>query len=220
MLFALLFALLLILLVVLIFYFKKTKYVSRREFAKEAYKWSRRLNSYDLKARNCELQDEYFYKLVNSYTEFTPQDKEKLKLFDARFVKIALEEESMYAYTLSDFIVINDYILDLPEKEFNEIIFHEMVHIWQRKNPEKNQLLIDHFGFKKISKKLYNIRTNPDTDFHLYEKDGKILAFKWNENPTHMKDFYSETWEFPPWIKEWDHPNEIIAYTLVKLKFP
>lgn len=205
-----------LIILLIIFLCFDNKYVSKREFAREAYKWSRKLNKIDLQVRNCQTNDEYYQKLVNSYVSFSPQDKQLLDKYNARFVKINFREELQYAYTLSDFIVVNDEVLKLPH--LDELLYHEMIHIWQRQNPKKNSQMIKDWGFEKVNLKPSNKRTNPDTDDNVYQLNGKILSFYWKDNAKNLKDYYSQEFNFPSYVLEYDHPNEVIAYTLAHKK--
>lgn len=147
------------------------------------------LTAIDLKARHVksQLPRDYAFDYVNSYTEFTQENKDKItqamslirvhlaeysKVLNTRwkFVKVSNNMENNYPHTIGDMIVLNDVVMQSELEQFVKTLIHEKFHVLQRMYPLYFQELYKTLEFSKITlrSKPQQQRSNPDLDTSIY----------------------------------------------------
>jgi len=105
-----------------------------------------------------------------------------------------------YPHTRLDTIFVSNNIFKKPQEEIVRILIHEKIHIDQKKNPEKYYKIMENNGISRINSSSYNRRANPDTDNHIYSKNGQIYNMPCVKSKIHNHKL--------------EHPFEEIAYDI------
>lgn len=142
-----------------------------------------RLTRCDLKARQCLSHDEYRQIAVLSADEFTPDEKNYLKIFcreanswftgmpNVPWVFAKAQYEQGLPHTRGDVIFLNG----LYE---TETLVHERVHIYQKMMPSLCQEACR--GYIQVSGQEELYRSNPDTDSRLWRRGGVLCGKFYN----------------------------------------
>jgi hypothetical protein len=202
-----------------------------------------KLNKLDLIARGASSKDQYIEKYKSNIHKFSEQETkmidalineishrylenyQKLKRIPWKIVKFE-NVENNFPHTHSDIIFLSpQFFLDSKEQQL-ETLIHEKVHIYQRFYPIETTKLITSLGFSvwDTQENHPNIRTNPDTNSFIYQKDGSVQAQIYNsEKPDSIADSRVELllgkqyWSVPNSVKQNDHPYEIMACAISQL---
>jgi hypothetical protein len=187
----------------------------------------------DLAVRNVSNINEYIYKITNSVTDISSEEKNILD----KAILIANNKLSKYksigfdGYKAANIVWViglienNDYEGGFPHTRNNIIILpkhlikrnglvntliHEKIHIYQKMYPNDIQNFLEYYNFKKYSFKTDKIRANPDIDNYIYIKDDELYRCEYNDNPNGIMDV-----KFYPTNKDsFEHPFEFMAYKL------
>lgn len=196
-------------------------------------------NSYDIKSRNLRTSNVLkFYQ--DRILEFTEKDKDFLSkavqiiktkarkeprkwrfLYSMtwKFAKLSDELEYSFPHTHSDTIFIPETMLksDLSDKLIGTLV-HEMIHVWQRKSPNRFEYLYQyHWKFTRVenicnsSKYLKKMRSNPDIHHIFYIFNNNILPL------TIFDDLYNTSFVGIP-IKNFkiDDSKKVLSLTEIK----
>lgn len=188
-------------------------------------------SNYDLKARNILSINEYLKKINNagikniptnilskldlSFSSLTNTLKTKLshpllkyididkilnKKYRISFVKSIYEQGNPHTRNNIIFLTINT-VKNNTNKQLQKLLFHEIIHIYQRYNDMDNYLR----KFIKLDKHNYNIRSNPDITKSIYiPKNTKVILMEYKKNPKSISDT----------IGNFEHPFEYMSYKL------
>jgi hypothetical protein len=131
-------------------------------------------------------------------------------------------------------VVLTPRVLDRSDQELTNILFHEMVHLDQRRRPEVYHQLYHILGFSKTQRDVFG----PYRDRLLDNPDGKDYCWIWTDStgrqyaPFALKDSHdtllmdiatgqalpaklvSEFWRQFGQYRQTYHPNEIAACML------
>ena len=195
-------------------------------------------NEDDFKIRKCDNIDHCRTIYKNNLTEFTKSEKNHLKklveysnkllkpyksLYNIpwTFCKIKPDMENGFPHTHDHVIFLSKYFFKTNLEDKIETLIHEKIHIYQRKYPEKTEILYKHFNFNKNNKNTEKRRANPDIDEYNYDYKGNEFYYQYNDNPRNINDIkkiYSKTSKelIEKYGNENEHPNEIFAYLISK----
>jgi hypothetical protein len=113
--------------------------------------------------------------------------------------------ENGFPHTRRDFIFVTPEVI--ANKDLTDVLIHEKVHVYQRKNPAAARNLARRMGYVPWRRKerTDRIRSNPDEDDWLYKTlDGRLAALSFaNDRPENLLD-----------VKGLQHPYEVQAYAL------
>lgn len=177
----------------------------------------RNLKPMDLLHRNAESNEKYLERAIKSSLDFSDEQKqlidnsirkaqERLLMKESKYIendlivgmnwKISLTDGSYelgLPHTRSDIIFLTPKVI--KRKDLVDVLIHEKVHIYQRRYKEKFKKVLLENGYTIVNNRNNrdDLRSNPDLDEFVYEKDGNV---------------YDE----PKGIFE--HPNEEIAYAM------
>ena len=190
----------------------------------------------DLKARNINNVNDYYEKIDASVADADKETKEKVILgimqankflnninydyFDGKecnkllwkigFVKNKLYESGL-PHTRGDIIILSvEGVKYNTLKKLIKTLIHEKVHIYQKKFPEKMNIYISFYKFKKIKKReeYDNIRANPDLDNYIYQdNDNNTYKALYNKNVLSVEDIIY----YPKNNQIYEHPFEKMA---------
>ena len=192
-------------------------------------------------ASSCEAYKESYKRSIISFTLYEKvllhirvyqaniylKPYKKLYNIPWRFAKIH-NKESNYPHTLGDTIILPG-IVDI------ETLIHEKIHIFQRLYPtETSHIISDIWGFypKMRMEDCPDVRNNPDVDSFIYTnhklEKGKYMAQIYDEGATKIgqahtllmpdrKIIYPENLGLDPSIRQFEHPNEIMAELLAAI---
>jgi hypothetical protein len=210
-------------------------------FKKDADNYLKNLTELDIKAHKSDTKEEYLNKIINSVSDFTEEEKDKLikamKKADNALSKISIPGfNGMKAYNLNWNLALtrgNDYEDGLPHTRMNvifvsdkilsdsintlaKIMLHEKVHVYERLYPEDIDIWINSSGYKRFKKwkDITNARSNPDiNDWSYISPNGypMVVLYK-NDNPNSIHDAEYPLYNDP----SSEHPYEKLAYTLEK----
>ena len=195
----------------------------------------------DYKVRNIKNIKEYKKIIINSAIDLKDYEKEKImkiiyeindelkninldyfigKKFNNLEWKIGALKDDYYEgglpHTRLDTIILNlDQIKYYSPNKLKKTLFHEKVHIYQKKYKEDVDKYLQIHNFKKIKKrnKFDNIRANPDLDEFIYmDKDSNTYKGIYNLNPISLEDVTY----YPNNSQEYEHPFEKMAINLEK----
>ena len=190
----------------------------------------------DLKARNINNVSDYYEKINASVTDADKDIKEKVILgisqankflnninydyFNGKecnkllwkigFVKNKLYESGL-PHTRGDIIILSvEGVKYNTLKKLINTLIHEKIHVYQKKFPEKMNIYISFYKFKKIKKReeFDNIRANPDLDNYIYQ-DSNNNTYKahYNKNVLSVEDIVY----YPKNNQMYEHPFEKMA---------
>ena len=190
----------------------------------------------DLKARNINNINDYYEKINVSVTDADKDIKEKVILgishankflnninydyFDGKecnkllwkigFVKNKLYESGL-PHTRGDIIILSiEGVKYNTLKKLINTLIHEKIHVYQKKFPEKINIYISFYKFKKIKKReeYDNIRANPDLDNYIYQdNDNNTYKAQYNKNVLSVEDIVY----YPKNNQMYEHPFEKMA---------
>lgn len=171
----------------------------------------------DLQARGYNNHNAYWQASIDSALEPDAALKEKViknihavrgKVKDPTIPwKIALTTsayEQNLPHTRQDIIFLK------PNTISEQILLHEMEHLYQRKHKKAFQAFLKAQGYQpwRLRKGYPRIRANPDLDEYIYmSPDNRLMVFIYNESPKSIDDVIR-----PPGGHEYEHPNEEYAY--------
>lgn len=220
-----------LLIIFLIFYTKKdVQFLSRNNLRtfimcdKDGY--IRSMNAKDLRERRCKTHEEYIMMYLVNIIDFEPEQKLRLEKYARhateflrtvrspyidnhyivnipwKFARFRKTLELGYPHTRGDVIFLPDNNLDRSDAKIVRTLIHEKIHIYQRLHKEKFiHSLLDN-GFKILGKISDADRpSNPDVDGIVYKYPSEMVMM-WSEKNKCLIDALYE------------HPNELIAYTL------
>ena len=195
----------------------------------------------DLKVRKIKNIDDYKIIIKKSIIELNDNDKLRLikltKEIDDKIKNIKLDYldgnkinnikwkigffegknyESGLPHTRHDIIMINmDQVKYYSDNKLKKTLFHEKIHIYQKKYPDDINIYLKKFKFKRIKKRnrFDNIRANPDLDDYIYaDEDNNTYKSTYNMNPNSVEDVTY----YPNNTQEFEHPYEKMAINLEK----
>jgi hypothetical protein len=148
-------------------------------------------------------------------------NKENLKeVFASHNVRFALTKEKHYEYgmphTRNNVIFLSTFYLNKYAKSPSKIIktiIHEIIHIYQRfyRNSYNNYLISK--GWSPINTEKYpKKRFNPDLDFRVWKRRGKLYLVEFKDNPKHLEDII-----VLDSLSTNEHPYEYYAYKISNL---
>ena len=183
-------------------------------------KYFQSLSPMDLNARKVQNIQEYLEISLESVSDFTDSEKgiiEKNVMFAQEIIKninseivdnqlllnlpwnfaltIGKDYELGLAHTRNDTIFLTP---DIVRKEnLYSTLIHEKIHVYQKEYKEKFQKDLLNNGYSIYAQRSTrkDLRSNPDLDEYIWEKNGKIYQDQEGK---------------------YEHPNEEIAYTLEK----
>lgn len=240
----------------------QVSFVTRKEFQEKmrfSIKYFLNLTPLDLIARNAQTKEDYIKKYSKGYRKFTKKERKRLKAFvrrangllDAKayhifraipwkFAKVHDTVEYGYPHTLYDTIIITSDLLKKSDSEIIKTLLHEKIHVFQRFHPIAMSKLLSDLtweplnptALESIKPILYNVRSNPDLDNHVYVygkdklvllqlytsnkpkslQESRTIAFKL-DNPTEkLPPISNSTFDIPEEIVcQLEHPYEIMA---------
>jgi hypothetical protein len=136
-----------------------------------------------------------------------------LSLFMALPWKLACvkgkEYEDGLPHTRNDVIILPENHLQEEDPDLLDTLLHEQLHVYQKTYPAhfKNAYLDRHNWtlLEKVST-INNIRTNPDMDEWIYQKNGNVYRSFYNStNPSGLLDVSFQ----PQNYHRYEHPNEL-----------
>jgi hypothetical protein len=153
-----------------------------------------------------------------------------------KFCKLNNTIENGFPHTLGDTIIISSNLFNLPHLKVLKTLIHEKVHIYQRYNKVKCEELYQLWGFVKYDGvMLQGTRNNPDVSSTMYgTKEGPIVQMYTNQFPSSLLDSQASLLQkstnmvvfvdakylgFPTYVKQVEHPNEIMACMVPELVF-
>jgi hypothetical protein len=154
-----------------------------------------------------------------------------------KFCKLNIMIENGLPHTLGDTIIISSNLFSLPYLKALKTLIHEKVHVYQRYNKGKCEELYQLWGFVKYDYGvlLQGTRNNPDISSSIYgTKEGPIVQIYTKQIPSSLLDSQAsliqkstnmvifidaEYLGFPSYIKQVEHPNEIMACMVPELVF-
>lgn len=202
-------------------------------------KYYQTFNDIDLQVRNIQKISDYTNNIKNSVVDFSPnimnelntmimEIKDKMKDINYDYFngnkantiewKLICIKGQEYEYglphTRNDVIILPlEYINSASNDSIKKTLFHELIHIYQRKYPNDIQKYLDKHKYKKfkIKNEVGNTRANPDLDEWIYkDDDGKIYCSIYNDNPSSILDVVYH----PINNSNSEHPYEQMAYEL------
>lgn len=195
----------------------------------------------DFKVRNIKNINEYKKIIIDSAINLNIGEKDKIrkiieeinreiddinlpyfngKKFNNIIWKIGVLKDDYYEgglpHTRSDTIILNlEQVKYYSSNKLKKTLFHEKVHIYQKKYKEDmdKYLNINNFKIVKKRNKYDNIRANPDLDEYIYmDKDFNTYKGIYNLNPISLEDVTY----YPSNSQEYEHPYEKMAINLEK----
>lgn len=191
------------------------------------------MSYHDLSARGCKTHRQYLEKAAGAAFDFSELQKEKLEkamqqaevLLQAtkhaiityenlpwKFALVLPVYEEGLPHTRRDTIFLYPQHLEMTEKRLVELLVHEWVHLYQRKNLHKVQAGLMQEGYKVWRKRkgYPRIRANPDVDEYIYvHPSGQVMLYVYNKDyPSSIQDIMA-----PNGLQE--HPFEEMAYTFL-----
>jgi len=113
--------------------------------------------------------------------------------------------ENGFPHTRSEYIFVTPDVIASPRLE--NILIHEKMHLYQRKNPVVARALASRMGYVPWRRKerTDRLRSNPDEDAWIYKTpDGSLAALSYaSDRPMSLLD-----------VKGLQHPYEVQAYAL------
>ena len=151
-----------------------------------------RLTPCDLSARRCSTTDQYMTLAVQSASEFTIEEKNKIILncslahqalcgtkysLDAPWVFAKAYYENGYPHTRGT-------VIFMSKVESVQTLVHERVHVWQKTTGSVP------YGYVLMSGTNSLLRSNPDTDNRLWMRNGQTCGkFYTSKTPTSMGEY-------------------------------
>jgi hypothetical protein len=211
-----------------------TGYQTSKFILTDPDKYHAGLSKEDLVARNYGVPIDrkgYSRSVAESCMDFTPEERKRLMVAarkaNARIRKIPgppeinrnkLIEipwifaktrgnkcENGFPHTRSDYIFVTPEVIQ--SKDLCDVLVHEKVHVYQRKNPMAARALAKRMGYVPWRRKerTDRVRSNPDEDDWLYKTaDGRVAALSFaSDRPESLLD-----------VKGLQHPYEVQAYAL------
>lgn len=195
----------------------------------------------DFKVRNIKNINEYKKIIIESSINLTNSEKEKIEniikeinqevkninleyfngiKFNNLEWKIGALKDNYYEgglpHTRLDTIILNlEQIKYYSPSRLKKTLFHEKVHIYQKKYKEDSNKYLEINNFKVVKKrnKYDNIRANPDIDDYIYiDKDSNTYKGVYNLNPVSLEDVTY----YPKNSQDYEHPFEKMAINLEK----
>lgn len=196
---------------------------------------------YDLQARGVKNTDEYLEKIKESVTDFTDQEKKRLRKLCLQIDQTMKSIQKpwfngqkashipwVFGITYGDtyegglphtrgknVIMVSNKVLEKNNEDLKETLLHEKVHLYQKRNPEDMERYIQEKGMERWKRKEVGdrIRANPDTDDYIYKnKEGQVMKTVYKEELRNMDDV--ET--YPENAQESEHPYEKMAIEIEK----
>lgn len=207
------------------------------------------LNDTDIYVRDMTNYEKYIYdKIPSNFKRTITKDIEKvnqkLKVYKSLYNitwKIALLQmnvENNLPHTHNDVIFLPHTFLNLDNKLRSEVLFHEKIHVFQRKYPIQTHFLYTkYWSVIPYALRSYEepFRSNPDINHIIYayfspaknryihsvatyhENANKIkdsyvkteISEKYTHNKQHSTTYYTLIDEYD--IKQTEHPNEVMA---------
>ena len=154
------------------------------------------LSPFDLQSKTLTTgpvtREEYLEYLKGRAMDYTYEDVEKLKRAVASIgkkldaiglypnfppiievIKTDMKEESgASGYTRLNYIAMADHMFSMSDKDFENVLIHELFHVLSRNNPEMQEKIYNSLGFHKCNEVaypdgIYRI-SNPDAPFNNY----------------------------------------------------
>jgi hypothetical protein len=184
----------------------------------------------DLIARGVKLHKEYLVRAGGAAREFTEAQKERLERMVERaekvlqqvehpivkyevipwvFALVSLEYENGLPHTRQDTIFLFPAHLELEDDALLELLLHEWVHLYQRKNLAEVQERLYEKGYQRWRERrgYPRIRANPDVDSYIYVNPlGEVMVSVYSsDRPVSIGDVVSAN-------ALGEHPFEEMAY--------
>lgn len=188
---------------------------------------------HDLSARGSKTHRQYLEKAGGATLDYSEKQKEVLEkavekaealLREIKHPIIKYEElvwnfalvlpvyEEGLPHTRKDTIFLYPSHLEMAEERLVNLLVHEWVHLYQRKNLVKVQEGLMREGYKVWRKRkgYPRIRANPDVDEYIYiHPSGQVMLYVYNKDyPNSINDIMA-----PNGLEE--HPFEEMAYRLL-----
>jgi hypothetical protein len=218
-----------------------TKYEGIEKLIKNEDRYYQTFNHNDLQVRNIQNIYDYSDKIKVSVIDFPQKiqiklsdliNKVKTKInnmnytyFDGKKAnniewKLICIQGKEYEYglphTRNDVIILPlEYIVSNTDNNIMITLFHELIHVYQKKYPNDIQEYLNKYGYTKVKKRndIKNIRANPDLDDWIYkDNNNTIHCGIYNNNPTNILDVVY----YPNNNSNSEHPYEQMAYELSK----
>jgi hypothetical protein len=112
--------------------------------------------------------------------------------------------------------IYNKYIIIIPKylidtNNLTSVLFHELVHIYQKVYPKDIEIYLDTLKFKKYAHNNNQTRSNPDIDEYIYsDVNNELLYCIYKNNPKSIMDVIY----FPLNNETNEHPFEMMAYNI------
>jgi len=193
----------------------------------------------DLIVRKVSNIDEYKKKILNSTSNFSIYQKEKIIFCINKLNKILInvkypwfdgkkaiqttwkfgsihgyEYENGFAHTRSDLIILPQINLDnYSQHDLIKLILHEKIHIYQKMYPDDIENYIQHNNYYKFKKRseIVDSRANPDLNQWIYNNsNNKTLIAMYKSNPINISDVTFH----PSNNDNNEHPFEKMAYDM------
>lgn len=154
------------------------------------------LSEFDLQSKTLTTgpvtREEYLEYLKGRAMDYTYEDVEKLKRAVASIgkkldaiglypnfppiievIKTDMKEESgASGYTRLNYIAMADHMFSMSDKDFENVLIHELFHVLSRNNPVMQEKIYNSLGFSKCNEVLYPDGlyriSNPDAPFNNY----------------------------------------------------
>ena len=191
----------------------------------------------DILVRYANTTDEYINNISQAVCEFEEEEKERLQELanksDHKIRQISISGfngekasemkwsfgcmkgklcENGLPHTLDHIIILPQDIIRLSDERLIRLLIHEKVHIYQKRYPEDVDLYINTKNYKKVKKReeTDRIRANPDVDDWVYEREGRLYAMTYNENPEKITDTVEKD-------QRYEHPYEEMAIRISEM---
>jgi hypothetical protein len=140
-------------------------------------------------------------------------------------VSVGTAAENGYAHTAGDTIVLPiSSVRGLSAPELAALVAHELVHIYQRRNPEAARRAALDYGFVEVQPEPgVSLRANPDTNGAVYRHGAESARPVLDDEPTSLASVRllpNAAYTAFPGIKNPEHPYEIMAEHMETALFP
>jgi len=191
----------------------------------------RSLSLEDMSVRYVKTAEEYIENISQAVCEFEEEDKQRLrklaKKADEKMREISISGfegekasemkwtfgcmkgklfENGLPHTLDHVIILPQDIIILSDERLIRLLIHEKVHTYQKRYPEDVDVYLNDNNYQRVKKRedTDRIRANPDIDDWVYEREGRLYAMTYNQNPEKITDTVEKD-------QRYEHPYEEMA---------
>lgn len=170
------------------------------------------INEKNILIKCCKIADDFLRKYKIEYLDGNDIANIKWKFSLTRKYENFEYEEGM-PHTRKDIIFLPKKIFNDKHSDIINTLIHEKVHIYQRYNKNKIDILLNKMNYKKVDKTNLDLtlkRSNPDLDDDIYQEPvyNKIMICQYSNNkPYGLNDVQISHFST-------EHPYELIAYNI------